>query len=304
MNIIILDLEWDSAYSVKNQRFINQIIQIGAVKLNDNCEIIDTFSVTVKSKLSKKLTRRFIELTGITNDMMREGIPLEKAVENYNSWAGKNTLTMTWSTSDLYTIIENCKYLLTPSLKFRIEKYADLQSYVQNEMRSIGYDFSSQISLSNAAAMLGISYDGLELHHAKDDCLLSVALLKKFYNSQKMQSYIKDAANPEFFRRLTFKSYTLSNIKDDNIKAENLVFKCDKCGEISKCLTAFKYRNGWFSANFRCVGCKRTYIGRVSFKKTYDNLIIKKKIVDIKAVEKKNEEAVQGLSEKVQRLKK
>ncbi|MBE6729634.1 MAG: exonuclease domain-containing protein [Ruminococcaceae bacterium] len=299
MDIIILDLEWDSAYSVKSQRFVNQIIQIGAVKLDENCNIIDTFSVTVKSRLSKKLTKRFVELTGITNDMMRAGIPLAQAVEQYNAWAGKNTLTMTWSTSDLYTIIENCKFLLPSSIRFRIEKYADLQSYIQNEMRESGFEFQSQISLANAAVMLNISSDGLELHQAKDDCLLSVALLKRFFNRSKMERYIKDASNPEFFRRLTFKSYTLSNIKDDNIKPENLIFKCDKCGNISKCVTGWKYRNGWFSANFRCAQCKRMYIGRVSFKKTYDDLIVKKRIIDIKAVESKDEKPVQSLSEKV-----
>lgn len=299
MNIIILDLEWDSAYSVRNQRFVNQIIQIGAVKLDAECQIIDTFSVTVKSALSKKLTRRFVELTGITNEQMREGVPLSRAVEMYNAWAGTGTLTMTWSTSDLYTIIENCKYLLTPATRFYIEKYADLQSYVQNEMRGIGFEVKSQISLSKAAEMLKISSEGLELHNAQDDCLLSVALLKRFYNTDKMQSYIKDAANPDFFRRLSFKSYTLSNIKDDKIKPEHLVFKCDKCGMVAKCVTGWKYRNGWFSANFRCSECKRMFIGRVSFKKTYDDLIVKKKIAQPKAVEKKNGNTVQRLSEKV-----
>lgn len=299
MNIIVLDLEWDSAYSVKNQKFINQIIQIGAVKLDRQCNIVDTFSVTVKSALSKKLTRRFVELTGITSDQMRKGVPLTSAVELYNKWAGKDTLTMTWSTSDLYTIIENCKYLLTPATRFHIEKYADLQSYVQNEMRNIGFELKSQISLSNAAEQLGISAEGLELHNAKDDCLLSVALLKRFYNSDKMQTYIKDAANPEFFRRLSFKSYTLSNIKDDKIKPEHLFFTCDKCLKTAKCVTGWKYRNGWFSANFRCSECKRMFIGRVSFKKTFDDLIVKKKIIEPKAVEKKDENAVQRVSEKV-----
>ena len=43
MNFVILDLEWDSAYFVKEHRFINQIIQIGAVKLNYNLEIVDSF---------------------------------------------------------------------------------------------------------------------------------------------------------------------------------------------------------------------------------------------------------------------
>ena len=43
MNYIILDLEWDSAYSAKHERFINQILQIGAVKLNGTFNITDTF---------------------------------------------------------------------------------------------------------------------------------------------------------------------------------------------------------------------------------------------------------------------
>ena len=36
MKYIILDLEWNSAYSVKESRFINEIIEIGAVKLDEN----------------------------------------------------------------------------------------------------------------------------------------------------------------------------------------------------------------------------------------------------------------------------
>ena len=59
MQYIILDLEWDSAYSVKHRRFLNQILQIGAVRLNENFEVTDTFLETVKSSISKKVTGRF-----------------------------------------------------------------------------------------------------------------------------------------------------------------------------------------------------------------------------------------------------
>ena len=45
MNYIFLDLEWNSAYSVRQQRFINEIVQIGAVKLDDNLNFIDSFCV-------------------------------------------------------------------------------------------------------------------------------------------------------------------------------------------------------------------------------------------------------------------
>ena len=112
MNYIILDLEWDSAYSAKHKRFINQILQIGAVKLDGEFNIIDTFEETVKSDISKKVTGRFAKLTGITTEKMLTGVPFDTAVDRYNAWAGEDTVTMTWSDSDLYSIKENEECLL------------------------------------------------------------------------------------------------------------------------------------------------------------------------------------------------
>ncbi len=301
MDIVVLDLEWDSVYSKKHHRFVNQIIQIGAVHLDENLKIIDTFDVIIKSAISKKLSKRFVELTGITAEMMADGVSVEKAISMYNKFVPKDYLMMTWSTSDLYTLIDNSKFVFPKGVKFRFGKYMDLQSFVQNQMRELGFEIKSQISLLHAAEMLKISAEGFDLHTAKDDSLLSVALLKRFYAPEKIIPYIKDTSRPEFFERLTFKSYTLTNIHDDLIKPADLIFNCENCKKTAKCLTAFKYRNGWFSANFRCVECKKTFIGRVSFKKTYDNLIVKKRVIDAKPVEKGKHESdkVQPVSEKV-----
>ncbi|MBR4099714.1 MAG: hypothetical protein IKK55_01850, partial [Clostridia bacterium] len=138
MNYIILDLEWDSTFFVKQKRFINQILQIGAVKLNQSFEVIDTFEEVIRSSISKRVTGRFARLTGITTDIMRSGIPFEEAVEKYNAWVGEDAVTMTWSNSDLYTIIENEENLLNGQ-RFKIEKYLDLQKFIQKEMFLKGY---------------------------------------------------------------------------------------------------------------------------------------------------------------------
>ena len=131
MNYIILDLEWDSTFFKPQKRFINQILQIGAVKLNEKFDIVDTFDVTIKSAISKKVTGRFARLTGITNEVMRAGIPFSQAVKEYNAWVGNGAVTMTWSNSDLYTIIANEENLLSGQ-RFKIEKYLDLQKFIQN----------------------------------------------------------------------------------------------------------------------------------------------------------------------------
>ena len=147
MNYIVLDLEWNSAYYKPQGRFINEIIQIGAVKMNDKFEIIDTFQAYIKSKIVKKLSNRTITLTGITNEQMNSGVVFREAVRRYNEWAGENITTMTWSDSDLYAIVENSRIFLDNSLKFSLGNYLDLQSYIQGELRLQGHSITNQISL-------------------------------------------------------------------------------------------------------------------------------------------------------------
>ncbi len=294
MNYIILDLEWDSAYSVIRKRFLNQILQIGAVKLDENFNIIDVFDVTVKSSFSKRLSKRFIELTGITKEKMLSGERFEDAVRQYNEWVGNDTVTMTWSDSDLYTIDENEEFILKDKVRFHIEKYLDLQRFIQGEMRLMGFELNNQISLGDAAEKIGISTEEYALHNAKDDSLVCAALLKKCYNKERFYSLIRDTANPDFYKRLKFKAYAISDIDDENIDKKQLEFCCDVCGKKAKRLTKWKYHNRWFSAVFAC-SCGRKFKGRLYFKQTYDSVITRRRICEMKP--KKDE--VQSVPETV-----
>lgn len=291
MTFIILDMEWDSAYYKEEKRFINQILQIGAVKLNDKCEITDTFEVTVKSKISNRVSGRFSALTGITSDMMRNGLEFEDAVKQYNEWLGEDTVTMTWSNSDLYAILENESSLLK-DIRFKIENYLDLQSYIQNEMRLAGFEVNTQISLLNAALMLNVPFDNLSLHTAKDDSLLCAAILKNNYNKERFYSRIRPA-DEEFFKRLTFKPYFIDDISNELIDNDELIFNCSKCGNKMTRTSKWRFKNRWFSAKFLCKNCTKKFLCKVSFKKTFDDLVVKKKVVE----NKQNE--VQSVSESV-----
>ncbi len=295
MYYVILDMEWDSAYHKLHKRFVNQILQIGAVKLDENFNIIDIFDVTVKSSISKRVSKRFAELTGITKEMMLDGISLSEAVERYNDWLGDNTVTITWSNSDLYTIAENEKYLLK-NLKFKMDKYLDLQKFIQGELRLLGHEIKSQISLSHAAELLGITTETYDLHTAKDDSLLCAALLKKHYNETAFENLIRDTADPEFYKQLYFRPYYISRINDDLIDKKTLDFYCEKCESKMKRLTKWHHHNNWFNANFVCSDCGKKYICRVSYKKTYDDLIVKRRVLEPKVKEnKEKQDAVQPM---------
>ena len=296
MNYVILDMEWDSAYHKLHKRFVNQILQIGAVKLDENFNIIDIFDVTIKSPISKRVSRRFTDLTGITKEMMLDGISLSDAVEKYNNWLGSDTVTITWSNSDLYTIAENEKYLLDGE-KFKIDKYLDLQVFIQGELRLLGHEIKSQISLGGAAELLGITTENYDLHTAKDDSLLCAALLRKHYNEAAFDRLIRDTADPDFYKQLYFKPYYISSINDDRIQKETHVFHCEKCEAKLRRHTKWKYHNNWFNANFICPECDKKYVCRVSYRQTYDKLVVRRKIMEPKVKSQEvSEDAVQAMS--------
>lgn len=281
MEYIVLDLEWNSAYFKKQGRFINEIIQIGAVKLNEHFEIIDTFEVVVKSSISKKLSNRVIELTGISNEEMSRGISFSDAVNKYNSWASKDTVTMTWSTSDLYAIADNKRAFLEENANINIFKYLDLQSYIQNELKVKGHAISNQISLSNAASLLGISTAGLELHSAADDSTLAALMLRKTYNEERFNALVKDTTEPEFYKRLFYKPYYISNLKDKRINNNYLVFMCPQCEKHLVRQNKWKYKNNWFRAELLCENCNINYRGMISFKQAYEKVITKKRVLPL-----------------------
>lgn len=299
MKYIVLDLEWNSSYYKPQGRFLNEIIQIGAVKLDDSFNVIDTFQVYIKSQIVKKLSSRTIKLTGITNERMTSGTSFRNAVALYNNWAGDDAVTMTWSTSDLYAIVENSRIFLDNSMKFSLGRYLDLQSYIQGELKLLGHSITSQISLANAASLLGISTEGFELHNAKDDSYLCGLMLKRCHNDERFQKLIRDAGDPSFFERLFFRSYYISNINDKRINKSYLKFSCPQCKKPLKRQNKWKFKNNWLRAEFACSACVSRYKCMVSFRQTYDKIITKQRILPIAVCAEVNNEPVSILSEKM-----
>lgn len=73
MYYIIMDLEWNNAFVHRTKSFMNEIIEVGAVMLNEELEEISEFSCFVKSRIGKKIRSNIKKLTHITNDDMRSG---------------------------------------------------------------------------------------------------------------------------------------------------------------------------------------------------------------------------------------
>ena len=53
MDFVILDLEWNGTYSRRLKGFMNEIIEFGAVKVDENLNILDTFSALVRPQVGR-----------------------------------------------------------------------------------------------------------------------------------------------------------------------------------------------------------------------------------------------------------
>ena len=81
MRYIVVDLEWNNAFSPKSKKAINEIIEIGAVKLDENLVVKDTISTFIRPSVGKKLSKRVVEMTNITDADVAGGMSFINAVK-------------------------------------------------------------------------------------------------------------------------------------------------------------------------------------------------------------------------------
>ncbi len=288
MNYIIMDLEWNNAYMKSTKKFINEIIEIGAVKLNGQLEIIDTYSELIKPAVSKKLRTRIKDLTHITNEDVFGGKPFKEAISLLEKWVGDGAIVMTWGDTDIRTMLTNFKCFLKKDKIDFIKQYADLQRYCQC---FIDMENVQQAGLSYAAECLQIDAEKYPHHRALDDSLLSAECFKKVYNKDKLNEFIK-VCDADFYARLAFKPYVIKSKNDPLIDKNLFNCYCDICGGKVEILKKWKFVNQSFRGVFYCANCDREFRVNLRIKKFYDRLDIKRNYSEIikTSVEKTEEE--------------
>lgn len=279
MKIVILDLEWNTAYYRQEQRFINEIIEFGAVKLNEKLRVIDTFQMFVKSQVSKRLRGMVKELTHISNEQLQQnGKDFATVINQFTRWAGKNTLILTWSNTDLYTLMDNCRCFLGDKTIPFLHQYADLQKYVQTK---IGWHSGNQLGLSAAAEAMQISAEDIDLHRAQGDSLLCARILRQCYDKAAMKAMIQNADNTEFYDRFLFKPYPIQELNSPDIQPEDLIMSCIRCDLPLKRSRAWRKNKKGFESVFTCKNCGLTYTGWVQFYKLYDSVSVKRTLTQM-----------------------
>lgn len=176
MNYIALDMEWNQPVSRQKMikcpiKFAGEIIQIGAVKINEQMEVIDTFNTYVKPVFYPKMNRSVEQLTSITDEELAIGMKFPDAIEEFHEWCGEESILLTWGPSDIYTLEDN---LIMHNMSYDwIPEYYDAQMIFDDQIMEENRCFS----LDYAVYYLGIQ--GNQGHDALNDAMDTASVIQK-----------------------------------------------------------------------------------------------------------------------------
>lgn len=275
MTYIVLDLEWNGTYCKKINGYFNEIIEIGAVKVSHDGEVLDRFDVLIRPTVSTKLTTLVTNLTGFTDDDVSKGISFTTAMKCLKEFVGTKALVMTWSNTDLMVLMENFRYFYGREEIDFMGAYIDLQHYAQTRSQ---LGTSQQVALGKFAQMIGAYDESVELHHAIDDSELAAAVFRHVYEPLSFEQAAQ-VVDTDFYKRLTFKPTFLKDINHPLIPRAQLHFSCEECGKNLKRVDEWRFTHRFFSAHFLCTACQTKYLGRVQARQKYDGVEIKKRLI-------------------------
>jgi len=117
MYYIVLDLEFNQDFSslqrldLKGNRSLLEIIQIGAVKLDNNLNTIDSFNRYIKPSIYAKVSEFITELTGITTEQLMKEKEFPQVYHEFTQFIGnKDSIMCIWGLSDIKELFKNAKY--------------------------------------------------------------------------------------------------------------------------------------------------------------------------------------------------
>lgn len=196
MNYIVYDLEFNQDIPSFNNtieittKYPYEIIQIGAIKLDENYNTVDTFNRYVKPTIYSQISTFITELTGITTDQLLEEDTFPSIYHEFIEFIGGNdSVLCIWGMSDIKELFRNVEYY-NQDKKLLPVMYINIQPYT-----SMHFNLPKQklLKLQTAVEMLHIEMP-YPFHNALHDAYYTAELYKKI-NHSSIQTLKYDLTN-------------------------------------------------------------------------------------------------------------
>lgn len=179
--LTVLDLEFNQAFDFgdgngePNPDCRFEIIQIGAVKVNEEFKVTDKFNVYIKPTLYPRIHPYVEKITAFKTEDFVDAPLFTEAFSEFRSFLGNDIVLGTWGYSDIKALFRNITFnkIMEPPV---IIQYVDIQRLATSYLK---YSKGGTIGLKNAVEALNIKIDeDKHFHNALGDAYYTAKVLE------------------------------------------------------------------------------------------------------------------------------
>lgn len=228
MNYIVLDLEWNQALPGARRVMdpvclVGEIVQIGAVKLDEERNILDRFETLVRPAYYTRIQAHVRELTGIEEAWLRKAPRFPEVLEQFLAWCGEGFSFVVWGSNDLRILRDNLQ--LHGLNEDWLPACYDLQKIYGRQFE----EESRAYSLSAAVDRLALSPQAQGFHDAGNDAYYTALVFQRVDWARAMdEAEAPEPAEGGAMLREVFQGYPIPNAvwQDRSITR----VRCPVCG--------------------------------------------------------------------------
>lgn len=251
MNYIVFDLEWNQGETHDKipgaPTF--EIIEIGAVKLNEAFEIVDEYQSLIRPQIYATMHKVTEELVNLNMEDLASARTFCEVAKEFLAWSGKNAIFCIWGVQDLTELQKNMDYYQMEPLSKGPVKYYDIQ-----KLYSLACDDGKvRSSLSHVVEAEQMLEEKVPFHRAFSDAYYTARIFQKIRNEALLKRVSFDTYRVPADRReqifWRFDNYTKFISQGYEEKSEMLSNKNIACIRCVYCQNALRKKIPWFTAN-------------------------------------------------------
>ncbi|MGL5150244.1 MAG: exonuclease domain-containing protein [Clostridium sp.] len=270
MAYIIIDLEFNNLfeidkfipdYRMNNQNEVNgtvknEIIQIGAIKIDKYMKVQDELKVFIKQSIFSRLNPKISEMTNITQEDLDNGVEFIEGMDMLKEFMDEGDILCSWAKDDVREIVTNSIFH-GYNYSSLLNEYIDIQEYCSKVLGT-----HKVLGLKNALNKLKINADEERLHDALNDAYYEYHVFKRLYNSRVIKNYIiKDIYKMPMIRVDSSKNYILNINKVQGV--------CPKCGNKIQRESDIVPQGWRYVYTGICSKCKSKIFSEIEVKKNF-----------------------------------
>ena len=266
MDYIVFDLEWNQSNTGREPEIEDlpfEIIEIGAVKLNNEMKFISEFSQLIKPKVYQEMHYITRKLIHMQMEELQCGKPFPLVIDEFLEWCGKDSIFCTWGPLDLVELQRNMSFYNMQPLSDKPFQFLDVQ-----KLFSLAYeDGKKRRNLEYAIDFLEIEKD-IPFHRAFSDAYYTGKILERINEADVnkenaiLNNVSYDVYNLPKKKRdeiyTIFDNYAKYITREFNDKADILMDKTIMGTKCYLCRKNNKRVIKWFTPNgkhYYCVSC-------------------------------------------------